>query len=91
MALRLSRLLQRSPKRTILSCFSDSKALLQQPLLHTNSPDHKNPTFLSFNPNVCFSRSYISDMRKSAFEGNILRLLRNEIQYELERSPPVQV
>ncbi|XP_059644360.1 uncharacterized protein At2g39795, mitochondrial [Cornus florida] len=33
-------------------------------------------------------RNYVSDMRKSAFEGNILRLLRNEIQYELERSPP---
>lgn len=30
-------------------------------------------------------------MRKSAFEGNILRLLRNEIQYELERSSPKQV
>ncbi|KAM7254180.1 hypothetical protein ACFE04_031862 [Oxalis oulophora] len=30
-------------------------------------------------------------MRKSAFEGNILRLLRNEIQYELESSPPKQV
>lgn len=29
-------------------------------------------------------------MRKSAFEGNILRLLRNEIQYELGRSPPLQ-
>ncbi|KAB1218782.1 hypothetical protein CJ030_MR3G026662 [Morella rubra] len=29
-------------------------------------------------------------MRKSAFEGKILRLLRNEIQYELERSPPSQ-
>lgn len=27
-------------------------------------------------------------MRKSAFEGNILRLLRNEIQYELQSSPP---
>ena len=30
-------------------------------------------------------------MRKSAFEGNILRLLRNEIQYELQRSTPTQV
>ncbi|KAJ1429178.1 Mitochondrial glycoprotein [Sesbania bispinosa] len=27
-------------------------------------------------------------MRKEAFEGNILRLLRNEIQYELQSSPP---
>ncbi|KAK3430642.1 hypothetical protein EUGRSUZ_E02483 [Eucalyptus grandis] len=36
------------------------------------------------------SRTYISDMRKSAFEGNILRLLRNEIQHELERAPPAK-
>ncbi|XVE89168.1 hypothetical protein DITRI_Ditri19aG0128900 [Diplodiscus trichospermus] len=36
------------------------------------------------------SRNYISDMRKSAFQGNILRLLRNEIQYEQERGPPKQ-
>ncbi|CAJ1951383.1 unnamed protein product [Sphenostylis stenocarpa] len=35
-----------------------------------------------------FRRSYISEMRKLAFEGNILRLLRNEIQYELQTSPP---
>ncbi|CAK9186811.1 unnamed protein product [Ilex paraguariensis] len=35
-------------------------------------------------------RSYVSEMRKSAFEGNIIRLLRNEIQYELDRSPPSQ-
>ncbi|BAT98618.1 uncharacterized protein HKW66_Vig0165000 [Vigna angularis] len=35
-----------------------------------------------------FRRSYISEMRKEAFEGNILRLLRNEIQYELQSSPP---
>ncbi|GFP82774.1 uncharacterized protein at2g39795 mitochondrial [Phtheirospermum japonicum] len=34
------------------------------------------------------TRNYMSEMRKSAFEGNILRLLRNEIQYELDRSPP---
>lgn len=30
-------------------------------------------------------------MRRAAFEGNILRLLRNEIQYELESSPPNNV
>ncbi|KAL6584928.1 hypothetical protein OROMI_004217 [Orobanche minor] len=34
------------------------------------------------------TRNYVLDMRKSAFEGNILRLIRNEIQYELDRSPP---
>ncbi|XP_060205216.1 uncharacterized protein At2g39795, mitochondrial isoform X1 [Lycium barbarum] len=37
------------------------------------------------------SRNYISEMRKEAFEENILRLLRYEIRYELERSPPSQV
>ncbi|CAI9786808.1 unnamed protein product [Fraxinus pennsylvanica] len=36
------------------------------------------------------SRTYVAEMRKSAFEGNILRLIRNEIQYELDRSPPFQ-
>jgi hypothetical protein len=30
-------------------------------------------------------------MCKSAFEGNILRLLRNEIQYELQRCPSTKV
>lgn len=30
-------------------------------------------------------------MRKSAFESNISRLLRNEIQYELEQFPPKQL
>ncbi|KAL6137828.1 hypothetical protein ACLB2K_063117 [Fragaria x ananassa] len=38
--------------------------------------------------NALLVRTYISEMRKSAFEGNMLRLLRNEIQYELDRSPP---
>ncbi|KAK4267630.1 hypothetical protein QN277_024383 [Acacia crassicarpa] len=44
------------------------------------------------NPMFYFRRtySYVSEMRKSAFEGNILRYLRNEIQYELEHSPPKQ-
>ncbi|KAL3511956.1 hypothetical protein ACH5RR_024673 [Cinchona calisaya] len=45
-------------------------------------------TNVFLNPNS--SRNYISEMRKEAFEGNILRLLRNEIQYELDRSPPSQ-
>ncbi|KAI3455255.1 hypothetical protein Pfo_011918 [Paulownia fortunei] len=36
------------------------------------------------------TRNYVSEMRKTAFEGNILRLIRNEIQYELDRSPPFE-
>lgn len=35
-------------------------------------------------------KSYIAEMQKSAFDGNILRLLRNEIRYEFQRSPPTQ-
>lgn len=38
-----------------------------------------------------FTRNYISEMRREAFEENILRLLRYEIRYELEHSPPSQV
>jgi len=38
-----------------------------------------------------FRRSYISEMRKEAFEGNILRLLRNEIQYELQSASTFKV
>ncbi|XP_057794935.1 uncharacterized protein At2g39795, mitochondrial-like [Salvia miltiorrhiza] len=34
------------------------------------------------------TRNYVNDMRKSAFEGNIARLIRSEIQYELDHSPP---
>ncbi|XP_052183825.1 uncharacterized protein At2g39795, mitochondrial-like isoform X2 [Diospyros lotus] len=44
------------------------------------------PPFVSAG-NGSRSYNYISEMRKSALEGNIIRLLRNEIQYELDRSP----
>lgn len=36
-------------------------------------------------------RTYTSDMRLSALEGNIIRLLRNQLQYELEHSPSTDV
>ncbi|KAG8379738.1 hypothetical protein BUALT_Bualt07G0120600 [Buddleja alternifolia] len=36
------------------------------------------------------TRNYVTDMRKSAFEANILRLIRNEIQYERDLSPPFE-
>ncbi|XP_004515528.1 uncharacterized protein At2g39795, mitochondrial isoform X1 [Cicer arietinum] len=39
-------------------------------------------------PHIISRRNYISEMRKKAFEGNIARLIRNEIQYELQSSPP---
>ncbi|CAL0335258.1 unnamed protein product [Lupinus luteus] len=35
-------------------------------------------------------RTYISDMRKSAFEATILRFLRQELQFELQSNPPKQ-
>lgn len=38
------------------------------------------------------TRNYISEyMHKSAVEGNIARFIRNEIQYELDHSPPIEV
>ncbi|KAK1427218.1 hypothetical protein QVD17_15901 [Tagetes erecta] len=37
------------------------------------------------------SRGYVSEMRKSAFEDRIRRLIRNDIQYELDRSPLTQL
>ncbi|KAJ7962777.1 Mitochondrial glycoprotein family protein [Quillaja saponaria] len=70
-------------------CRSFRKTLIQQ--LHNNHqqqqllPSVHSAGKTSTNPQ--FRRTYVSEMRKSAFEGNILRLLRNEIQYELERSP----
>ncbi|CAL9162560.1 unnamed protein product [Musa hybrid cultivar] len=36
------------------------------------------------------SRSYISEMRRSAFKENLLRILRTEIAYEVESRPPSQ-
>ncbi|KAI3807435.1 hypothetical protein L1987_23363 [Smallanthus sonchifolius] len=36
-------------------------------------------------------RGYVSEMRKSAFEDRIRRLIRNDIQYELDRSPLTQL
>lgn len=77
------------PLRKFLQFSSSSslKALISQ--AHPQNPI----TFAPENPYVLFKtlRHYISDMRRSAFEGSILRLLRNEIRYELERSPPNQV
>lgn len=51
-----------------------------QRLLRQRSPAISPPT-----------RNYISEMRKEAFEGHILRLLRNEVRFEIDRSPPSKV
>ncbi|KAL8507109.1 hypothetical protein ACS0TY_017845 [Phlomoides rotata] len=38
------------------------------------------------------TRNYLSEyMHKSAVEGNIARFIRNEIQYELDHSPPIEL
>ncbi|XP_023004841.1 uncharacterized protein At2g39795, mitochondrial-like [Cucurbita maxima] len=68
------------------SSSSSHKALMSQ--AHRLNPIPFPPE----NPRVLFKtlRHYISEMRRSAFEGSILRLLRNEIRYELERHPPDQ-
>lgn len=55
------------------------------------TPKTPNPGNLRSPISIFTSRSYISEMRKSAFEGNILRLLRNEIQYEIDQFAPKQV
>lgn len=84
----MARLIRPLRKCLQLSSSSSShKALIWQS--HFQNPI----TFPPENPYVFLKtlRHYISDMRRSAFEGNILRLLRNEIRYELDRSPPVQV
>ncbi|PSR89353.1 Mitochondrial glycoprotein [Actinidia chinensis var. chinensis] len=71
----MARRLLRPLSRTLLSPLSSfTKKLIP----------HQQP-YLSFE-----TRTYVSEMRKSAFEGNLLRLLRNEIHYELEHSPPSQ-
>ncbi|OVA00280.1 Mitochondrial glycoprotein [Macleaya cordata] len=74
----------RASRRAYLSHSSfSSKTLtsrLQQPLcVQIQKP---------FSNSLLQTRTYISEMRKSAFEGNILRILRNEIQYESEYAPP---
>lgn len=81
MAHRLSRSLRRATTiRTIPKTLIQEPSLLHSYVLH----EDEKLNFLS-------RRSYITEMQKSAFEGNILRLLRNEIRYELEHSPPTQV
>ncbi|XP_022144809.1 uncharacterized protein At2g39795, mitochondrial [Momordica charantia] len=83
---RVIRSLRKSLQFSSYSSSSSHKTLISQV---------RRQNLIAFRPeNPCVYsntlRHYISDMRRSAFEGNILRLLRNEIRYELERSPPNQ-
>ncbi|ANM57729.1 putative mitochondrial glycoprotein [Arabidopsis thaliana] len=74
---------------------------LRRTLFSNSSPSiaHRSPRIglpTNLNPKILISRrclssgSYVSEMQKSAFQGNILRLIRNEIEYELDHSPPLQ-
>lgn len=80
-----------NPKLVLVSCCSSSMARLlrslRKPLTLTLTHQfHHQQQQLCISRHL-FRRSYISEMRKEAFEGNILRLLRNEIQYEIQSSP----
>lgn len=76
----------RSLRRTLVQLLHHQRHGLSSAQLATSNICTQNPLFRSRR-----SYSYVSEMRQSAFEGNILRLLRNEIQYELEHAPPKQV
>ncbi|CAN8293195.1 unnamed protein product [Cochlearia groenlandica] len=67
-------------RRTVISNLSSSISYRNP---RTCVRSIQSPKFLS-------SGSYVSEMRKTAFEGNILRLLRSEIQSELDHSPLLQ-
>lgn len=67
---------------------------LQNPishLLYNNKMGEEINPFLISQTHNSIRRNYMSETRKSAFKDNLLRLVRNEIQYELDRSPPKQV
>ncbi|KAL9265042.1 hypothetical protein AKJ16_DCAP17431 [Drosera capensis] len=70
------RTLRRTP-----TLFRQSRTLIE--LLH--SPNQSSPS--SGNNQTQSRRNYVSEMRRSAVESNDLRLPRNEIQYERDRSP----
>ncbi|KAK9666500.1 hypothetical protein RND81_14G188900 [Saponaria officinalis] len=72
------------------SILSKTKTLIQflQIQLHFQKPISCFPQFLCFQspiqPQIRNFGSVVSETRKSAFENLLLRLLRNEIQYELD-------
>ncbi|ESQ35221.1 hypothetical protein EUTSA_v10008623mg [Eutrema salsugineum] len=73
--------------RRTLICSSPPSISVRNPRICVHS--YQNPNF-SMSRKFLSSGSYVSEMRKSAFEGNILRLIRSEIQSELDHSPPLQ-
>ena len=72
------------------SVFSDSSPSIAYRNPKIGLPTVQNRNFL-IGGRCLSSGSYVSEMQKSAFQGNICRLIRNEIDYELNHSPPLQV
>ena len=72
------------------SVFSDSSPSIAYRNPKIGLPTIQNRNFL-IGGRCLSSGSYVSEMQKSAFQGNICRLIRNEIDYELNHSPPLQV
>lgn len=72
------------------SVFSDSSPSIAYRNAKIGLPTVQNRNFL-IGGRCLSSGSYVSEMQKSAFQGNICRLIRNEIDYELNHSPPLQV
>ncbi|CAH2067955.1 unnamed protein product [Thlaspi arvense] len=73
-------------RRTVFSNSSPSIAYRNPKI---GLPSSHNPKF-AISRRCLSSGSYVSEMQKSAFQGNICRLIRNEIDYELDHSPPLQ-
>ncbi|KAL4559309.1 hypothetical protein LXL04_031447 [Taraxacum kok-saghyz] len=60
--------------------------LIEHPFAHRSSIENN---YVDYVPQQ--SKRYVSLMRKLAFEDGIRRLIRNDIQYELDRSPRTQL
>ncbi|KAL1221030.1 hypothetical protein V5N11_012293 [Cardamine amara subsp. amara] len=82
----MARLL-RCLRRTVIFSSSSPSISYRNPRICVQS--NQKPSFLT-SRKFLSSGSYVSEMRRSAFEGNILRLIRSEIQSELDHSPPLQ-
>ncbi|KAI3973306.1 hypothetical protein MKX01_020681 [Papaver californicum] len=79
----MNRLIRASQK----TCFHYSSVSSKSPVSRLQRPpcvDIQKPFFNSFFQ----ARTFISETPNSVFEGNILRILRNEIQYESEYALP---
>ncbi|KAJ4829146.1 hypothetical protein Tsubulata_012153 [Turnera subulata] len=76
--------------RPLRKTLSKTLIALQKPIFRIDRKIGMNPLGLHPPSHSILTRTYISEMRKAAFTETILRLIRNEIQYELDHSPPKQ-